>query len=81
MYPAARAELRNVLKVRAARELGFVSGSLDGPASEARRRVTVAERRAAVKQKPGKAMAARYCGPLEEPLGRSSNSGTVGAGE
>lgn len=61
MYPAARAELRNVLKVRTARELDVPSGSLDGPASGARCRVTVAERRAAVNQKPGKAMVTRYC--------------------
>jgi len=54
------AELRNVLSVRVAREPGVVSGnSLDEPASEARWRVTVAERRAAEEQKPGKAMATR----------------------
>lgn len=66
MYPAARAELRNALKVRAGRELDVANGSLDGPASEARCRVTVAERRAAVNQEPGKAMAPR-CVSLREP--------------
>ena len=59
MYPAARAELRKVLSVRTARGLDVESGSLDGPASEARWRVTLAERRAAVEQKPGRAMATR----------------------
>lgn len=54
--------------MRAARKLDIESGNLDGPASETRCRVTVAERRAAVSQEPEKAMDTRWCVPLKSPL-------------